>query len=529
MPEWLTATPDTGTLYGVADSARINFVSQPLTGGIYYDTISAGSLGYPEEEIYITIQTAGGPELVVDPVSLEIQAAEGSTTFEISSNTAWTLDETTDWLSVNPVSGGGDAVITVYYDENTTGFVRNGGITITAAGGLLPLTVSINQRVWLIHTVNLPKGWSGLSSYLMPGHDEIQGIYADIIDNLVIAVTEDAIYYPAENINTIGNWAPQSAYKVKTNMAVSLNISGEIEENRTLQLEEGWNLIPVISACPVDVESLFAPVVNDLVIVKEVAGYGVYWPEMGINNLSNLNPGEAYFVLISNATTITFDACTKNTELIPTNNENYTGLIHWDIFMSTPISHSIAILADAIKGFEQGSIIGIFDKEEHCWGLSACEKATICLTAFGDDHLSIMKHGFENGEIMFFRIYVPSTREEHEIYPVFDKTLHDANSTFAINGISKIAKFKMTPENSAIPDLSDIIIFPNPTMGSFTITGIENDNSIEITDMHGQRIQNTITWNGKSLLIDLSGKQPGVYIVRILHNDKYVYKKLILK
>nr|NQU93946.1 VCBS repeat-containing protein [Bacteroidota bacterium] len=118
----------------------------------------------------------------------------------------------------------------------------------------------------LYHTINLPQGWSGLSSYLIPADTDIEYIFDDIPDQLVIALTEEEIYYPAYNINTIGNWAQHSAYKVKTNAGVSLSIAGFMENNHTLQLTEGWNLIPVISSCPVDVEDLFALVVSDLEI-----------------------------------------------------------------------------------------------------------------------------------------------------------------------------------------------------------------------------------------------------------------------
>ena len=84
-----------------------------------------------------------------------------------------------------------------------------------------------------------------------------------------------------------------------------------MEENKTLQLQEGWNLIPVVSSCPVDVAALFAAVVSDMEIVKEVAGYGIYWPGMGINTLGTLSPGKAYYVLVSGDMEITFEECNK--------------------------------------------------------------------------------------------------------------------------------------------------------------------------------------------------------------------------
>nr|NQU90160.1 Ig-like domain-containing protein [Bacteroidota bacterium] len=387
LPEWLTALPDTGTLSGSGGSMSIDFSSGTLQGGIYYDTIIVNSLaGYPPEELYITIQTAGGPELAVNPANQSVLAASGSCTFNISSNTTWAITENADWFSIDPMSGEGNAGITVTYNENTLDIMRNGEITVTALGDLLPVMVTLTQNVWPFQIVSLPAGWSGLSSYVMPEDVTIENVYGDILDKLVIAITEDGIFYPAYNVNTIFNWEQHSAYKVKTNTAVDLNINGgELEEDLTLQLHDGWNLIPVVSACPVDVETLFAPVVNDIVIVKDVAGYGVYWPALGINSLGTLNPGEAYYVLMDNAAAVTFGDCNKSATLNLTGVQNLSGLVPWQLSRPTGSTHSFDILFSAIKDFEQGSIIGAFDQAGNCWGAMICGNEASCLSTFGDD------------------------------------------------------------------------------------------------------------------------------------------------
>nr|NQU92629.1 right-handed parallel beta-helix repeat-containing protein [Bacteroidota bacterium] len=515
MPEWLTATADTGTLYGFADTAKINFVSQPLSGGIYYDTIAAGTLGYPEEEIYITIQTAGGPELVVNPANQDVTWAEGSTTFDITSNTTWTITESVDWISIDPMSGSGNAGITVTYDENTLGLMRSGEITVTAPGGLLPVVVTISQDVRPFQIVSLPAGWSGLSSYVMPGDVTIENVYGDILDKLVIAITEDGIFYPAYNVNTISNWEQHSAYKVKTNTAVDLNIKGGVlEGERTLQLDYGWNLIPVVSACPADVETLFAPVVNDLFIVKDVAGYGVYWPEMGINSLGTLNPGKAYYVLMGNAASVTFGDCNKSAPLRHAAIQNLSGLVPWPLSRPTGSTHSFAILSSAIKDFEEGSIIGAFDQAGNCWGAMICGNEASCLSTFGDDTYSEQKDGFVAGEKMLFKVYWPSIGDEYEITAEYDQSLPNANGKFADNGLSVITGFGFGGGTDERPFVSTtpnkITIYPNPTTGLFSIWGMSPDADVKIFDMHGQQIQSTIGKIGNGIEFNLSGRQTGV-------------------
>nr|NQU91799.1 T9SS type A sorting domain-containing protein [Bacteroidota bacterium] len=73
-----------------------------------------------------------------------------------------------------------------------------------------------------------------------------------------------------------------------------------------------------------------------------------------------------------------------------------------------------------------------------------------------------------------------------------------------------------------------ITIYPNPTTGLFSIWGLSPDGDVKIFDMHGQQIQSTIGKIGNGIEINLSGRQTGVYIVRIFSHGEYVYKKLIL-
>jgi len=114
------------------------------------------------------------------------------------------------------------------------------------------------------------------------------------------------IYFPAGGVNTIVNWESQSAYKIKVDEEVTLTIAGIPEQNKTLNLAEGWNLIPLISDQPVEVAGLFGGIASDVIVIKSIAGTGVYWPQYEINTLINLQPGKAYFVKMSNAGSVSF-------------------------------------------------------------------------------------------------------------------------------------------------------------------------------------------------------------------------------
>lgn len=163
-----------------------------------------------------------------------------------------------------------------------------------------PLPAPISQ------TVTFAAGWNSLSSYIMPDETDIAVLLENIYPDLIILQTLTKLYYPAGGINTIENWASKSAYQIKLAQDAVLTITGQPEQDKTFQLEAGWNLIPIIGSTSIDVEKLFVDDGNNLLIVKEAAGNALYWPAFGINTIGKLKPGKAYLVKVSNPAMLTF-------------------------------------------------------------------------------------------------------------------------------------------------------------------------------------------------------------------------------
>ena len=107
------------------------------------------------------------------------------------------------------------------------------------------------------HQITIPPGWNSLSSYVMPIETDIETLLSSIFPELITLQTMTDVYFPAGGINTIVNWESQSAYKIKVDEEVTLTVIGLPEENKTLNLAEGWKMIPVISDQPLEVAGLF--------------------------------------------------------------------------------------------------------------------------------------------------------------------------------------------------------------------------------------------------------------------------------
>ncbi|MBE0639938.1 MAG: hypothetical protein IH598_15580 [Bacteroidales bacterium] len=157
------------------------------------------------------------------------------------------------------------------------------------------------------HTISLRQGWNGVSSYLMPAYNDVEEVLAIIDDEFVIMQDLYQSYYPVNNVNDIQTWNYRNGYLIKVNEDTDLIITGFKPENRSIQLQMGWNLISVLSEEPIEIGAAFGENLPFVEFMQEAAGWKVFWPEQGINTIQHLLPGKSYLVRVSDSCTISFD------------------------------------------------------------------------------------------------------------------------------------------------------------------------------------------------------------------------------
>jgi uncharacterized protein (TIGR02145 family) len=145
-------------------------------------------------------------------------------------------------------------------------------------------------------TISLSQGWTGISSYLDPADPDVALLMEAIQEQLVILMDIDGNYYQPSGKSPLINWDFTKGYYIKLASEETLEITGLYPLNKQLDLQTGWNLIPVLSDVSVDIEDYFADHLGNIEIVNEVAGLHIYWPAMSIYTLTQLMPGKAYFV-----------------------------------------------------------------------------------------------------------------------------------------------------------------------------------------------------------------------------------------
>lgn len=217
-----------------------------------------------------------------------------------------------DWLKIFDGANTSAPLIGTFCGANSPGTIvatnLSGKLTFqfksdasaTSTGWKALISCILEQQI------SLNEGWAGVSSNVQPINPDIETLTAPIAQDLILIKGDDGIYHPALNINTLETWNARRGYLIKLSTANQLSIVGSPVQNKTISLNEGWNLIPVLSETPVSSASMQSVLGKKLVMMQEVAGFGVYWPAFQIQTLQTLTPGKAYYLKVTESVQFTF-------------------------------------------------------------------------------------------------------------------------------------------------------------------------------------------------------------------------------
>ncbi len=375
--------------------------------------------------------------------------------------------------------------------------------------------LSLDADLSSTQAVELSQGWRGVSLWVDPHISEVAALFAPW-SQFVFMGNGETVFYPDGNVNTIVQWNISSGYLIKTSAPLAIDIEGFEPLNSTVELIAGWNLIPVLTPCPADVETLFENLAG-LTLVKEVAGDKAYWPDFSITTLEILMPGQAYWVATTAPGSIVFDDCEQN--LINIQPETPENNISWNPVTQTPGSHLFAVPADVLSasGLQTGDILGVFNQDGLCTGQSQIEdlQSALLVAAFSNDTLTSTIDGFVAGETAVFKMYRPAQQQESLLEVEFDSTLPQ-QGVFATHGISAITALSITSIGSEPRKENNIEIYPNPNEGFFTVRFNQPKTVKEIflKDIMGNKIAHILKSptklpaNGLTVQVDIRIAQP---------------------
>ncbi|MBE0637433.1 MAG: T9SS type A sorting domain-containing protein [Bacteroidales bacterium] len=373
-------------------------------------------------------------------------------------------------------------------------------------------------------------GWHGISSNVIPEERvALEDLFAPIIDDMVILLSNTGIFWPSQNINTIGEWDTYKGYKVKFSSGVNFEFTGAELTDRTVSFEPGTHFVPVLSEGPASVNDVVVPLGAAVDFMFDITNALIYWPYGGIvpgvpSALETLYPGFAYLTKFAQPATLDFGTVPPKSAVHPTLSKTIN-ITTWNDARSTGMQHIISVNATQLLS---GDFVGVFDAFGTCVGLAQYkgEGQVLPLVVYGNDITTEAKDGLMQNEQMSFRIFRNGT--EMAVTPIFDQSLANCDGTFAENGLSVITGFKMGATGINEVQTASFAVYPNPGTGVFTLaTDIEGNYDVMVTNIQGQQVYSA-KMNGTAT-INLTDQAKGIYFVRLSNAVNTLVKKIVIE
>jgi|GEM_PF-750567 len=371
--------------------------------------------------------------------------------------------------------------------------------------------------------------WSGVSIYMEPeGSSNIEDVFSVYESDMIITVQQNpyGIWWPPQNINTLGNITTEIGYKSKMLMESYTMIFGTEVANKTVDLPEGASYLPIKVTVPVLADDVATALGDDMLLIFDINTNNLIWPGGGLNTLDWLYPDYGYLISMVNAASYTFDMPTTAPAPGPPPQPEQMRVDGWNDVVNTGIVHFISITTDAQKNFNAGDFVGVFNSDGNCVGVSEyTSDGNMFLPAYGDDETSEAKDGMLAGENMTYKLNRNGV--VYQLTATYSMGMPNNDGSFAINGMSQIVEFKLGPTAIGEAELSSLSIYPNPSTGLFNIEGVSNTVDMVVSNAHGQLIYKRSI--GENTMLDLSSQPKGIYFIEFRSENSVKIEKVVLK
>lgn len=380
------------------------------------------------------------------------------------------------------------------------------------------------------YPVCIPKGWSIISSPYAPFGADLDAIFGQLSDDgkLELLLNRGGFYWPGQNVNLLGVWNTNNAYKVKMNEPGCALFSEVPLADLSVTLASGIDYLPVLVDENVDAASFFAQLDGNLVYAFDIYNGPVFWPAGGIFTLQTLVPGEGYLVNLSSAAVVYYDfpeaTASNNNQPIPA----ISGA-PWTV-ANTGSAHLISIAAAALQNFEAGDIIAAFNSEQLCVGMAQYTGANenLLLAAYGDDITTEAIDGLTEGESISFKVFDQSQGTIAELAATYNMQMPNSGN-YVEFGASGINAFKATATDIGDVQATQIQVYPNPAANMVNVTGFAAETQITLTNTQGQVVLTSNATNGDNVQIDISHLSAGIYLLQAKSADQSSVQKIFVK
>ncbi|NCA84168.1 MAG: hypothetical protein EOM83_01180 [Clostridia bacterium] len=177
------------------------------------------------------------------------------------------------------------------------------GCTIYSRAALLEVRQLATQ------TFQFAAGWNTFAMAVQPLSLDVDDVFDDLGDQLIFVSDGQGVYYPAGGVNTLPQIDPSAGYFLKISNNASIVITGIPTVPTSIPIGAGWNLLPVLLPCDVEIGALPAEVLSKIEAICEIAGGEVFWPSKNIETLTTLQTTKMYRLKANEDFLWEFPAC----------------------------------------------------------------------------------------------------------------------------------------------------------------------------------------------------------------------------
>jgi hypothetical protein len=237
----------------------------------------------------------------------------------------------------------------------------------------------------------------------------------------------------------------------------------------------------------------------------------------------------------SNAS-FSYPDCSANS-YIPGPQEIPSNETPWNNVYYSAVNHVIALPSSVTHNanLRAGDYLGAFTSSGRCAGMAEINNinADIAITVFGNDEFTAEIDGFENGEVLQFKLFRPEGNLEINLDVEFEVQMPQQGN-FASNGISAFKAISLN--QNSVPQLSKLVtgIFPNPSNGEFTL--MLNNHSqnfrIQVMDTQGRVLMDFTPWIEEvsgTIELNLNSLTNGIYFLKLSDSNFMEMKKIIIR
>lgn len=449
--------------------------------------------------------------------------------------------EVTDLPKKGTLSGDPPEVVYTpnagYSGSDQFSFVASDGADISQKG-----TISITVEKVAVgdeietQNISLNAGWNLISSRLRPQKVQIEEVFQTVLPDLIaVKNSTGQIYLPSEDINDIGQWDEDQGYLVLMASDKELIINGTAldPESSPIHLQEGWNLIPFRGSSSVNIGEALAPIASKLQLLKD--GFGrIYYPEFGIQQVSTLSAGSAYYVFVQESVDLYYPASAysktgvvnSSPELVPN--------------QSLPVSSTLIVLGEHL---EDGSTVFVktLDGVEVGQDIVADGRAVVAVR--GDEPFTKdIDEGASAGELLVLEVESKRGSRKLQVHRLLDLLTNTAMVPSQLNfqtdavWLAETADAVDVDQSGELPDQIALDQnYPNPFNPSTTIRfSVPKAGHVQLSifNMMGQLqevlLDNTVDAGFHQVVFDASDFVSGIYVYRLTMDGYSITKQMAL-